>query len=162
MQRGQGHEPRTVSQLDTGNGPSGHSRAAISKVEAPEFLFILRGVFWSFWVDFHGVGSISNIFGAHFSTFRHFSSSDTRVSNGSGSRTMYYPSRIQFASFPLQAFLKPRNTSLPGSRLPLPGGTCPLACKLNRRHPGDSSKGTTNTVHEMHENGKSSTTLDPS
>ena len=85
----------------TSNGPSGHSLPAISKVEAPEFFLILRGVFWSFWANFHRVGSISNIFGGRFSHFHLFSDFGTRETNASKLRTMYCPSGNEYSSPPI-------------------------------------------------------------
>jgi hypothetical protein len=62
-------------------------------MKVAEFLPILRGVFWSFWVDFHGVGSISNIFGGRFSPFCCFFNLETRYTRSAKSTLCSSPSR---------------------------------------------------------------------
>jgi hypothetical protein len=54
--------------------------------------------------DFSLISWIFRIFGVHFSTFRHFSSSDTRQTNDSLPRLMYCPSEIRFAVYTLLVF----------------------------------------------------------
>ena len=95
--RGTEIKSTTWMHYPTSNGPSGHSLPAISKVEAPEFFLILRGVFWSFWANFHRVGSISNIFGGRFSHFCCFFNLETRYTRSANPRLMYSssPKRVE-------------------------------------------------------------------
>jgi hypothetical protein len=66
-----------------------YSLESIAEEALPNPSRICKGTFsrfWEFLGDFSLISSIFRIFGGHFSTFRHFSSSDTRQTNGSVSR----------------------------------------------------------------------------